>query len=908
MQIVLRSKHQKRSGLLGKLYLVWTLRKHRFPFLLVTSLLVIGLLAATYIWGNVFHMLWSSIKGTENFLLGRSRTISLVSVVLVTIPIVICYLLSSRVEQFRNKLKYPRAPKARLVSFWITALVIIGALTWYGLSRTYLYIIPLLETLIANGQTLAINGVIETVIVEMAISQRDILYFLIMCIPLAFVGFILFFFITKFYIHEMELKEAFYKFTWTGKLVQRFDWMQETVYYPHVILGPDAETGESVRLFGFDRTLNTIIVGAIGTGKSAALGLPVLYTDFDHMIKFIDEYEYNLQNENYWSEEVSGQYLNGITVVEPSNDLCKSVLQIAKAHGIPDEAITYIDPTNPDTPSINPMRGPVHKVAEVFTEVISGLSSKDGGTDYFAQAQRTHLKQYIYLLKEHDPAIDVTFDMLLEMYSNPAVVREKHLKLKARMPEKIGRQYFETKDEYYYWRIIKAVDSWFEKTIVKKRDRRGELELNEKGEPIYVDAEEEHVKGLRNTLDDIGTNPHLSRVLLGTSDFDFDRHFEIGGVLLVNTAKGDLGALSNVFGKMMLMNIQNAIFRREPYVSPYHHVLADEIPEYLYPQFKSLPAQSRKYKAIISILMQTTSQLEDEFGSTFKDIILASMRQKMFYGDATGKDAKAFSEIAGERMVYKEGESEMETSAIQEDPSSRTNASYQKQIEAVMSANKLIYQEAFACAVKLVDNNNPMPLQIVRANFVPKPLMKKAKVLTTEHAMNFWIKKREEFGLKFATNFEKIESIEETEEQRKDLLEELNLLTVDERKAIEQEQYLDGVKPIQYMVNDTAVIRPVEKKDIKPQNMKAEEHPSEGIPTVEKTSLDSLIPIEPLLDTSNIEKEEQSVGEAVQVVDTPFTSDFDPFAALMPQTKNQYEFKDSVPSMEEEKEIQNIFK
>lgn len=67
--------------------------------------------------------------------------------------------------------------------------------------------------------------------------------------------------------------------------------------------------------------------------------------------------------------------------------------------------------------------------------------------------------------------------------------------------------------------------------------------------------------------------------------------------------------------------------------------------------------------------MQTLAQLEDEFGETYKNTLLAALRQKLFYGDATGADAKAFSEISGERLAFKKGESEMETPAIQEDPS-----------------------------------------------------------------------------------------------------------------------------------------------------------------------------------------------------------------------------------------------
>lgn len=66
--------------------------------------------------------------------------------------------------------------------------------------------------------------------------------------------------------------------------------------------------------------------------------------------------------------------ISGLSIMDPSNDLCQQSLQLVKAHGIPDEAITYINPLDPETPSINPMRGPVDKVAEVFAQVIAGLN------------------------------------------------------------------------------------------------------------------------------------------------------------------------------------------------------------------------------------------------------------------------------------------------------------------------------------------------------------------------------------------------------------------------------------------------------------------------------------------------------------------------------------------------------
>ncbi|RKJ06322.1 conjugal transfer protein TraG, partial [Butyricicoccus sp. 1XD8-22] len=164
------------------------------------------------------------------------------------------------------------------------------------------------------------------------------------------------------------------------------------------------------------------------------------------------------------------------------------------------------------------------------------------------------------------------------------------------------------------------------------------------------------------------------------------------------------------------MNLENASFRRQPKVSTYHHILVDEAPEYLYPSFKSFPAQSRKYKVIITLLEQTLAQLSDEYGEGFKTILLASLRNKMFYGDLTGADAKEFSEISGEKLSYKEGENEQEVSALQDDPSNKSGASYQKQVEQLYTSNQLIYQEAFNCAVKIVEHNKPMPVRVIKAN------------------------------------------------------------------------------------------------------------------------------------------------------------------------------------------------
>lgn len=764
MNITLQSDLQRFNGKLQTVYMYLYLRRHVIPLTIVTVGLMIPLFFACISWYNILRMYTGAFLEQQTFLEGSLATVSFGMVFIVSVVSVLFWLLSTRVTRYKSE-------RMRTIVFLIIAAALMGMLTWFGLSRVYLYMIPVLENVLSNGTVITGMADLTKPVMSLAEEQRKHLYFLLLVTPLAFTGFVTLFFLNKFHQYEEEIKKHFFAYEWRGKWIQRFSLLEETEYFPHVPLGYDADTNEMIYMYGVDRTLNVCIVGAIGTGKSAALGLPTLNTDMDHLIKFIDEYEFNVELDNYHSTDVSGRYLNGISVIDPSNDLCKDVYKLAKAHGIPDEAITYIDPTNPNTPSFNPMRGPTDKVAEVFAEVISGLSS-DNGMDFFAQAQRNHLKQYIYLLKEHDPDKDVTFDMLLNMYNDTKITHAMHLRLKNRMPKVIKPEAFVSKDEYYYWDIMKGVDNWFNLTLVMERDRTGAPILGDDGQPNIVDAEAEYVKGLRNILNDVGANPLLRRVLFGTSEFDFDRHMAIGGILLVNTAKGELSALSRVLGKIILMNLQNASFRRVPKISPYHHILVDESPEYLYPQFKSFPAQSRKYKVIITILMQTLAQLEDEFGETYKNTLLAALRQKLFYGDATGADAKAFSDISGERLAFKEGESEMETPAIQEDPSTRNNASYQRQIEAVMSLNEVIYQDAFACAVKLVEKNKPMAVRVLQANFVPSELFNKARVKTSEERMAFWLQKRREFVPK---NSLLQQSVEDTEVEYLDTLEELNI-------------------------------------------------------------------------------------------------------------------------------------
>ncbi|MGF9975499.1 type IV secretory system conjugative DNA transfer family protein [Viridibacillus arvi] len=730
----------------------------RAPKLIVGTLTIVSLYMMFRTVFTVLSMLATQYMQTDIHIFepifGGSKDVSIFWLISIGIVSIFGWLLSTRVKAYQSKFM-------RVSMFSIPLMGITASLVGFGMSTVKREILPFFYDRLTR--VIDTNEFIHHILFE----QVSGFYLILLILPTIVVIFILMFVSAKYLQHEDALIEAFFEFEWKGNWLRKFSEMEGKEVYPDIELGLNTATNEMVVLPGFDRTLNTSIVGPIGTGKTAALGLPMLNQDLHYLTKYINDYPKISKLENYHSEDILGHYLNGISVIEPSNDLCQKMYKLCKAHNIPDEAITYIDPTNPNTPSINPLRGPVDKVAEVFAQVIAGLSdSGDGGNFFFEQAQRTHLKHFIYLLKMHDETKDVTFDMLLEMYENTNKVHEMHQKLKTRFPDNF--EDIEDRDERNYWKILKGIDEWFNNNLVPMQERLGQGMVNSRdsnGNLIYEDLQEKNVQGLRNILNDIGANPLIRRVLFGTSDFDFDKHMSNGGILLVNTAKGELEALNSVLGKIVLMTLQNASFRRPPNISAFHHIFIDEAPEYLYNSFRSFPAQSRKYKVIITTLQQTIAQMADAFGEHYMTTIIAAMRNRMVYGDLPSYDAKYFSEMFGERFVYQEGESEQAVSPLQDNPVSRSGSTYSKVREQNLTSGDIMYQDAFQCAVKIVVKNKPIPVQQIKANFVPQEEFEVATCLVNDEAAASWLSTS---NIKVEVNEELyIESIEETEERNK---------------------------------------------------------------------------------------------------------------------------------------------
>lgn len=332
-------------------------------------------------WGKVASLAVSHYHGSEVFLLpylfGKFSGVHFIIIPPIAIITIFGWLLSTRVPKFQSV-------RMRVFMFFNMVFANAGILTAYGMTKIQTEILPFFYA--------RIDRVIETDanVDEALFGEVQGFFFMVELIPLLAIGFMAMFVVTKYRLHDEDLKRAFFKFKWTGERLRKFENISKleeyVMEYPDIELGISNKTNEMIVLPGFDRALNTIVTGSIGTGKTAALGLPILNQDLHYITRFINLYPTISKMENYISKEVQGRFLNGLSIVDPSNDLCQKVYRLAKAHGIADEAITYLNPLDPNTPNINPMKGPTEKVAEVFTQVIEGLADNGGAVIFPASA------------------------------------------------------------------------------------------------------------------------------------------------------------------------------------------------------------------------------------------------------------------------------------------------------------------------------------------------------------------------------------------------------------------------------------------------------------------------------------------------------------------------------------------
>jgi len=341
-----------------------------------------------------------------------------------------------------------------------------------------------------------------------------------------------------------------------------------------------------------DRYLHTMVVGTTGTGKTTRVLKPMIWQDLQAM---------------------RDGRRTGITVIEPKGDLAEDVAAMARSLGLP---VVYINPEDPATPRFNPLEGPPDTVAEIMRTVLRALFGRQEA--FFRQVQEIACRNTTLLLKQV-LGDEVTLAHMIRALRDLSYLEHDLLPV-------AKRRYGQT-----------ALVEYFEREVLGElRDKMYQFAL-----------------GLRQQLEDIAGNALLSRVLLGRSDVDLDRHLADGGVLVINTAMGRLGKLGDVFGQFVMMHFQNAVFRRPGTQTsrPAHALYIDEFPRYLNPDIERLLALGRSYRCAVVLAVQTTAQLLPDDSRAFRQSVLECCRNKIALTLGSAEDAELFAREFAEHQV-----------------------------------------------------------------------------------------------------------------------------------------------------------------------------------------------------------------------------------------------------------------
>ena len=173
-------------------------------------------------------------------------------------------------------------------------------------------------------------------------------------------------------------------------------------YEPVLVMGQSLITGDDVTINVQDRANGMLVTGTNGAGKSGSIFKPAISQDLIHYVMFLRAYPQLRELPNYYSKNVAARYLGGIVAMDTTNDLCRDAYELARKDlNIPADMIRWLDPGNPDSQSINLMRGPAQAVTNMLVSCIGGLMDNGNGkaNPFFDSSGKSWFQNYVLLVK-----------------------------------------------------------------------------------------------------------------------------------------------------------------------------------------------------------------------------------------------------------------------------------------------------------------------------------------------------------------------------------------------------------------------------------------------------------------------------------------------------------------------------
>ncbi|MCM3130140.1 MULTISPECIES: TraM recognition domain-containing protein [unclassified Paenibacillus] len=517
--------------------------------------------------------------------------------------------------------------------------------------------------------------------------------YVLMCVPVFISLFSVYLIAKEFYRNE-DVQDMFYKWEFGLLASQSFTLRGKTC---DVIVGWEKDTNKPIVLSENSRYLHELIVGATGTGKTSTSILIRITQDLIRIAR--------------------GRRM-GIVVLEPKGDLIRDVQKLCKQLGIPAHKIKIVDPTDlVRSIKFNPFVGPLEAAAETFRGVLDALA---GDQDEFFKGQQNETASLYTMLGKIRYGNLFSIVQMQQMYSDPRYLANMTEQVRAAIDKELMTADLDPdkkSDLERYDRIV----SYFENDILDYktyREKDGSVHPvvyqsghKYEGYQVVENKKDKFVTGAKKYLNDIVMNTMLSQLMVaneGEQALDIDKFLEEGGVLLVNTALGELEELSLSFGQFFIRQFQSSVFRRPPDESGIKRCPIffniDEFPLYINEAFVRLLTLGRSFKVGTLIAIQSLGQLK-VVKQGFDNTVMNSARNKTVFGGGEFEDNERFSKHFGEEPQVEESMNESTTPVSMPNQSWGMRYNTQRKLAARFSPTDIKEQEFKHFIVDLVDGD-----------------------------------------------------------------------------------------------------------------------------------------------------------------------------------------------------------
>jgi hypothetical protein len=527
----------------------------------------------------------------------------------------------------------------------------------------------------------------------LVVTSMESFGYVLMCVPVFICLFALYFIAKEFYRNE-DIKELFFKWEFGLLASQSFSLRGKSC---DVIVGWEKDTNKPIVLSENSRYLHELIVGATGTGKTSTSILIRIVQDLIRIAR--------------------GRRL-GVVVLEPKGDLVRDVLKLCKELGIPDHKIKVVDPTDlVRSIKFNPFVGPLEAAAETFRGVLDALT---GDQDEFFKGQQNETASLYTMLGKIRYGNLFSIVHMQQMYTDPRYLATITEEVRKAIDKELSAPDLDPEKKLLLERYDRIV-SYFENDILDYktyRDKEGMVHPvlyqaghKYEGQQVVENKKDKFVTGAKKYLNDIVMNAMLSQLMVandGEEVLDIDQFLQEGGVLLVNTALGELEELSLSFGQFFIRQFQSSVFRRPPDESGIKRCPIffniDEFPLYINEAFVRLLTLGRSYKVGTLIAIQSLGQLKVVMPG-YDNTVMNSARNKTVFGGGEFEDNERFSKHLGEEHQVEESMNESTTPITMPSQGWGYRHNTQRKLVARFSPTDIKEQEFKHFIVDLVDGD-----------------------------------------------------------------------------------------------------------------------------------------------------------------------------------------------------------